>query len=133
MAISSMTPQEVNEAIAKKRGWRKKFGGWSALVNATDRLLNEARYGPGWCGFLWDVPDYCGSWDLAGPLFDELRDSHCCLRLQSDGLDVVEMFARKGYDDLHDPAWPMLAQDMDSASKATGAIARAWLAAHMED
>jgi len=56
--ISKFTDQELNEAIAVKRGWKKQPSG--ALEIYEPKFIRS-----------YSAPDYCNSWQCAGELLVE--------------------------------------------------------------
>lgn len=123
-----MTPAEVNAKIATLRGWEytpdddSEGGGWYSEREPAWHDHNRCREdNPG------ELPNYCSSWALAGPLLDELaaRKTHVTLR---SGVPQRSM--------THIPStalewdcivWPG-GKPALCATSAAESIARAWLA-----
>ena len=61
----SMTDQELNEAIAKKRGWKKCTCEW-CQKNSTPFWINPGE------NSTEELPDVVLDWNLAGGLLEEL-------------------------------------------------------------
>jgi hypothetical protein len=61
-----MTAQEINEAIAVKRGWKFNPEGERAPSGGI------YHYRDGWNRLKPSVPDYCNDWKYAGELLDEI-------------------------------------------------------------
>lgn len=74
--ISGLTDEQVNEAIAVKRGWK------------TERVLMglsvEHTRWIGASGVLLQPPDYTHSWNLCGELLEEIGHNSSVVNLQLD-------------------------------------------------
>ena len=64
--IHNMTDQELNEAIAKKKGWIYFPDSHWKWVRYYDEKECEGDYQS-------DMPDYIHDWNLAGGLLEEMR------------------------------------------------------------
>jgi MoaA/NifB/PqqE/SkfB family radical SAM enzyme len=110
-----MTDQEINEAIAVKRGWKREFSlmGDCYEWNQYDK---DSKY---ICGGEYSTPDFANDWRLAGELLEEI--------IEIDGsIEIVHVtFLVKGYRiSCH------VNDDGDVYGSPTRAIAEAWLEMH---
>jgi hypothetical protein len=73
MKTSEMSDQELNEAIAVKRGWKKsinhKIESWRTYWY--DPKDPEQHDDGDKCST--EVPNYCGKWQYVGELLEEMR------------------------------------------------------------
>ena len=66
MNTSDMTDDQLNEAIAKKRGWKKCTCEW-CQKNSTPFWINPDE------NSTEDLPDITLDWNLAGALLEEMK------------------------------------------------------------
>jgi hypothetical protein len=108
---STMSDEELNEAIAIKTGW-------SRYTHHDENGLWDEWYTPrGKPSIYNQIPKYIHSWELAGEMLEEMRASLC---FDSDtGLWECEYFTQYGEDEIH---------RFVRANTPQRAICEAWLA-----
>lgn len=85
----NVTSREVDEAIARLRGWRlaEDGYGWVAKVRSVDRKIRPESF---CCYAQGGPPLFSGAWEWSGPLWEELFKGGITIESYPDGAMFID-------------------------------------------